>query len=138
MNDTVERLRREFDAAFALPHPEPGPPLESFLVGPEFAIRVAELKGVLAAKELVPIPGRRPELVGLAGVRGVALPVFSLSLLLGRGREEPRWILLCDGLGFAVRSIGEYRRLAPPDLFGLEVLSLPKLVARIQGGAHGA
>jgi chemotaxis signal transduction protein len=49
-----------------------------------------------ANRTVVPIPSGRPELLGLCGVRGQLVPVYSLSALLGYGTERPgRWLALC-------------------------------------------
>jgi purine-binding chemotaxis protein CheW len=92
-------LRAEFDAAFARPAQAPAEDqvrLLAFRVGGEpVAIRVLETAGLVAARRIEPVPSRRPELLGVCGVRGQIVPVFSLARLLGRAEDaEPRWIVL--------------------------------------------
>lgn len=132
----IEELKRAFDRSFAAPPPGDPPPLEDFLAvtvgGAPFAIRLRDLKGIAEARSVVPIPSRRPELLGLAGVRGVPVPVFRLSALLGLHDEDPpRWILLCgDLLGLAIPALDGYLRVE--SVSRREVVDLPSLIRRIQ------
>jgi chemotaxis signal transduction protein len=96
-------LRAEFDATFAAPPPAAAPDSVAVLsvrVGAEpAAIRVLETAGLLSARRIVPVPSRRPELLGVCGLRGTVLPVFGLARLLGAAAsgEAPRWIVLAQG-----------------------------------------
>jgi chemotaxis signal transduction protein len=96
---SAEALRVEFDAAFARPARPPEQDVVALLAlrvgGEPVAIRVAETAGLVAARRIEPVPSRRAELLGICGVRGQIVPVFSLARLLGRVEEgEPRWIVL--------------------------------------------
>jgi chemotaxis signal transduction protein len=105
-------LRRAFDQAFAAPPSVmDGGDQEPFLMlgagGDPFAVRVVEVAGFEKARRLLALPGAPSHLLGLAGLRGRLLPVFSLALLLGYPREadEP-WLLVVGreepmGLAFA-------------------------------------
>ena len=92
-----EELRREFDAAFSLPPRPPERDQESLLGVPvarhPYALRVHDLVRLEAAGKIVPVPGRNPSVLGLAGLRGQLVPVFSLTRLLGHPRDAqpPRW-----------------------------------------------
>lgn len=109
LDPAAQRLRAEFDASFAAPpragHAEAVALLALRVAGEAYACRVAEARGLLLAPPVVAVPSRRPELLGVAAVRGVAVPVYSLARLLGRGAEDDaRWLLLAgDGqpVGFA-------------------------------------
>jgi purine-binding chemotaxis protein CheW len=93
----VEALRAEFDAGFArAPAARAGEvALLALRAGGEpVAVRVLEVAGLLPAARVVPVPSRRPELLGVAGLRGALLPVYALARLLGRPSEEARWMLL--------------------------------------------
>ena len=96
---SAEALRAEFDVAFGRPARAPADDLVrllAFRVGGEpVAIRVLETAGLVAARRIEPVPSRRPELLGICGVRGQIVPVFSLARLLGRAEDaEARWIVL--------------------------------------------
>lgn len=96
---TAEELRAAFDAAFARAAQAPGreavPLLALRVAGEPVAVRVLETAGLMAARRLVPVPSRRAELLGIAGIRGAVVPIYSLARLLGRGEDaDPRWIVL--------------------------------------------
>lgn len=98
----VAEMRRLFDESFALALPEqvaaPEPMLAITVEGERFALRLREILGVAASKEkIVPVPSRVPELLGLTGIRGVVVPVFSLSRLLGfdSGHDQALWLVFC-------------------------------------------
>ena len=99
-------LREAFDASFAASLPGAPPPEEHLLAvragGAHLAVRVEDLAGVQQARQVTPLPGGAPGLLGLAGIRGRLLAVHDLGLLLGalgalRAREvgrQARWLLL--------------------------------------------
>jgi purine-binding chemotaxis protein CheW len=110
---SAEELRRAFDANFAAPPARRIEDIEQLLAlrigGTAYALPVLDIAGYSAARPIVAIPSPIPELLGLAGVRGTLLPVYSLEALLGRpvGSEPPRWFVQCKGadpvaLGFSV------------------------------------
>jgi chemotaxis signal transduction protein len=99
----VDELRRAFDRAFAAP--PAGPPedhvdlLAIRVADQPFAVRLLDVSALVRATKVVPLPPGRPELLGLAGLRGGLVPVFGLAALLGypQPAEPPRWLLLCGG-----------------------------------------
>lgn len=104
-------LRAAFDAAFARPAGAPARDTVALLglrVGGEaVAVRVLETAGIMAARPIVPVPSPRAELLGVSGVRGAVVPVYSLARLLGRADDgAPRWIVLAaagaERVGLAV------------------------------------
>ena len=98
---TAEELRREFDAAFAAPSVARSTEVASFLAlrigDDEYALRIEEIRGFSAARKILRLPSATHALLGLAGIRGVVLSVFSLRSLMGYARadERPRWFVLC-------------------------------------------
>jgi chemotaxis signal transduction protein len=96
----LESLRAEFDASFAAA-PAAAPPARVALLavragGEPVAVRVLETTGLLRARPVVAVPSARTELLGVCGVRGAVLPVYSVARLL-RGAEDggaPRWMVL--------------------------------------------
>lgn len=98
----LHRLRRSFDEAFELPPPAASQQQETLLAieagGTPLALRIAELSRLEAGRKVVPVPTACAELLGLAGVRGRLVPVYSLASLLGLSdRGDERWLVLCGG-----------------------------------------
>src|SRR5438105_10269949 len=59
------------------------------------AIRVGEIAGLFVDRKITKVPGGDPALLGIAGFRGIILPVFSLQRLLARsGAAPPRWLVI--------------------------------------------
>jgi len=94
-------LRDAFDLSFAAPRAEATADAEALLAvrvaGRAYALRIGELAGLVPSRRIVPLPAPAPELIGLAGVRGGLVPVYSLGVLLGHGRDAERWLALCGG-----------------------------------------
>jgi purine-binding chemotaxis protein CheW len=108
---SAAELRAAFDAAFARPAEAPVRDAVALLAlragGEPVALRVLETAGILAARPIVPVPSPRPELLGIAGIRGAVVPIYSLARLLGRADDgAPRWIVLAaagaERIGLAV------------------------------------
>jgi chemotaxis signal transduction protein len=112
-------LRRDFDAAFGALPATRGAALASFLtvkVGDDaYALRIQETSGLAAARKIVPLPGVSSALLGLAGIRGLVVPVFSLASAMGySGGDAPRWFVLCGGadpIAFAFAAFDGYLEL---------------------------
>jgi len=115
----AESLRRSFDRSFAAAEQVETARLEDLLtirVGDHpYAIRLVEIAGLFTARRITPLPSPVPELLGLAGFRGVAIPVYDLRALLGHGRDgAPRWLVLMAGetrLGLAFDRLDGHLRL---------------------------
>ncbi len=102
LKSKIAEMQRLFDESFALALPDqvtaPEPMLAITLESEPFALRVHEIIGVALNKEkIVSVPSRVPELLGLTGIRGVIVPVFSLARLLGFDSEhcQAYWLVLC-------------------------------------------
>jgi len=125
IHDPLVELRREFDQIFAAPRREKSEELENLLAirikGDSYALNVREISGVETAGPVVPLPSRNPALLGITGLRGGLVPVYSLAALLGYepGRETQRWLALCgarEPLAFAIGVLEGYVRLSKADL----------------------
>jgi len=97
LSRVAAELRTGFDAAFATAHAPEQPPeldlLQIRVADHDYALRLSQVLAVHADRKLVPVPGPRPELLGLFGVRGVVAPVYDLRLLLGyRAATPPRFV----------------------------------------------
>jgi purine-binding chemotaxis protein CheW len=162
--EPAEALRAAFDGAFARPARAPDVDTVALLAirvaGAPMAVRVLETAGIMQVRPIVPVPGRRPELLGVAGVRGALVPVYSLARLLGRADDDPpRWLVLAgttrgERVGLAVTTF-ERHLLHPagdlrpatgsgageahaPELLVADgkarpVLSIPSLLRKITG-----
>jgi purine-binding chemotaxis protein CheW len=100
--DKAAELRSAFDRARAIPFSSHAVErMESLLgirvCGDAYAIRVSEISGLANARKIVEFPSAVPELLGVAGVRGVLIPVYSLAALLGYNEEvvPGKWLALC-------------------------------------------
>lgn len=123
-------LRKAFDHARSLPLDSSiEAARESLLAlrvaGVPYAVRVSEVSGVAHGRKLVPLPGPLPELLGLVGIRGGILPVYSLAALLGYPQEsgDVPWLLLCgskDSAGFAFREFEGSMRVLPSQMYEAE------------------
>jgi chemotaxis signal transduction protein len=112
LSQTLDDLRQAFDQVFAVPQP-PLTELESLLIvwvdGESFALRIGELAGLEARRKIVPLPLDIPAFLGLVGIKGRLVPVYSLASLLGYASadaNEERWLAVCGagdqvGLAFA-------------------------------------
>jgi chemotaxis signal transduction protein len=122
---TARALREEFDVAFAAAPREARRDLVALLAiragGQALAARVLETAGLMLARKIVPVPSRRPELLGIAGLRGAIVPIYSLARLLGEKEPAPhqRWILLAgtsDRVGFAFGELDGHLLVPAADL----------------------
>jgi purine-binding chemotaxis protein CheW len=119
MSSRAEALRAAFDAGFA-ELPSPGRATTTGLlavrIGPTPAvIRLADIAGLHADKVVTPLPLAPPEVLGLAGFRGTAVPVYDLGTLLGApGSGRPRWCVIAAGqpmVAFAFHHFEGYREV---------------------------
>lgn len=128
LEQTLEALRREFDAAFSVPgKPGQAETIRLFLLragGNRYAVRAAQTSGILPRPAITALPGARAELLGIAGVRGRLVPVFSLAALQGdRPVGSERWLLLHDGdepLAFAAEAFDGQVEVAPDAISATE------------------
>jgi len=140
-------LRDAFDAAFAAPAEAPRRDEVSLLalrVGTEpVALRVLEAAGILAARPIAHVPSRRPELLGVAGLRGNVVPVYSVARLLGRAEEQeaPRFLVLAstvteERLALAFSGFDGHLRVRPAALAAAPERALSHVRELVQLGAE--
>lgn len=122
---SAEDLRSSFDAAFAWPARASRADAVALLAlrvaGAPVAVRVLETAGIMQVRPIVPVPSRRAELLGVAGVRGALVPVYSLARLLGHADDDPpRWIVLAavpgGRVGLAVATFERHLRVPAGEL----------------------
>lgn len=126
VGNKAAELRDAFDRACTLPSSSgQAEQMENLLAirlaGDPYAIRVSEITGLVQGRRIVPLPGPIPELLGIAGIRGEIVPVYSLATLLGHGPsgDAARWMVLCmseDPVGLAFHDFESYLRVLPSDI----------------------
>ena len=106
------KLRQEFDRSFSVKPATVTQELEALLAirvaSNAYAIRLREITGIITGRKLVAVPAAAPHFVGVAGIRGGIVAVFSLASMLGHdsGPDAVRWMVLCGAdepiaLGFS-------------------------------------
>jgi chemotaxis signal transduction protein len=119
-NERVAALRDAFDRTFASPPVSPAEVLDSLIEirisGDPYGLRVADIQEIAKDRKIVPLPSAVPHLIGLAGIRGGLVPIYSLAALLGyaRGADAPRWLALCgreEPVGLAFDELDGYVRV---------------------------
>jgi chemotaxis signal transduction protein len=87
MVKTAAELRELFDESFSqAPSSEPTALEELLLVrvhDNQLALRLGQIAGVLRCPPLTALPSANPALLGLTGVRGALVAVYSLARLMG-------------------------------------------------------
>jgi chemotaxis signal transduction protein len=100
LEQRVQELKRSFDHGFSLPVSTESVETQDFLAvriaGDPYAIRLRDLSGVVTDRRVVPLPSRRRELLGVAGVRGNPVLALSLPLFLGypADPQSAAWLAL--------------------------------------------
>jgi purine-binding chemotaxis protein CheW len=123
---TAAQLRRAFDQAFAeepeLRASNLTPILTVRFGGAPHALRLSEIASIHTDRKLVRLPSPMPELLGLAALRNVLVPVYDLAACLGYPLEPPsRCFLLAKAptpIGLACAA-PEALRHVPSDAFSL-------------------
>jgi chemotaxis signal transduction protein len=128
----LRALRQDFDQGFAAPDAAPALEQENLIAiriqGDRYGLSVREIRGVAVAGKLVALPSRSPGLLGLTGIRGAIIPVYSLAVLLGypKAGGAPRWLALCGANEPVALGLGDFEgyvrvptsALLPPDRKG--------------------
>jgi chemotaxis signal transduction protein len=137
----VEKLRREFDAAFARPHERDAVSFAELLLirasDRPLALHAGELRGIVECPPVTPVPSGARGCLGVTSVRGVLVGVYSLAALVDDARGgSHRWLAIAgDGtLGFAFDELERYERVAldairrfpdsRPDAFARDVIEI--------------
>lgn len=148
--EKVAELRRAFDEARAIPFSEGAEERADNLLairisGDAYAIKVSEITGLATGRKVVRVPGPIPELLGLAGIRGTLVPVYSLHALLGYGSdaEQPQWLALCgteECFALAFNEFQGYLRIPRGQLYPVEQKEAARIhvkeIARGPGGVR--
>ncbi len=96
-------------------------PCITFFIGDEqFAADAADVSEIFRLPRVTRVPGGPASLLGIAALRGAAVPVLSLARLLGReetSSDESRLLLLSgeQAIGLSVDRVGALARLPAPE-----------------------
>jgi purine-binding chemotaxis protein CheW len=148
-NERVTSLRRAFDATFAMParRRDPDAGFLAMRVGRDAcAMRLHDVRALVADKRIAPLPTPVPELLGLTGIRGDIVPVYSLAALLGDdgGRAGvPRWLVLVgdqEPIGLAFEEFEGYLSVAKGEVHRATPNRAARWVSEVvrEGGATRA
>ena len=86
--------------------------------GGSYLLRLRDVSGLAARPKVVPLPSPVTEFIGVMGLRGSVVPVYSLGALLGHPSlsEDPAWVFLIGErsatVGLGAREFTGYLRLA--------------------------
>jgi chemotaxis signal transduction protein len=132
---SVADLRNAFDRPYSLPPASyEGERLENLLAmrlaGKPYALRVTEIGGLANNRKTVSIPSPIPELLGVAGVRGGLVPVYSLAALLGYAQDvaSARWLALCGAENQVALSFSDlegYLRVPAAQVYAADQENIP-------------
>lgn len=102
VSETLLRLRREFDDAFALPIETPSDDRLAYVlvrVGAQIhAVSSIELRQIVRSPPVLAVPSTAPAFLGIAALRGVILGVYDLQAILGGealAASSGAWMLVC-------------------------------------------
>lgn len=128
---TAAELRSTFDRERTLPLPTGAKEQTEDLIAirvsrDAYALRVAEISGFALGRRIVGFPSPIRELLGVAAVRGVLVPVYSLAALLRYDEEsgERRWLALCgtdEPFALAFSDFEGYARIPHTQLCPVEI-----------------
>jgi chemotaxis signal transduction protein len=143
------KMRDEFDRAFSLPVDTRRVRNLQFLAvrigGSPYALAVPEITGLQVDRTIVSFPAVLPELLGVAGIRGELVPVYSLAELLGYERMagKMRWMALCGPgkmVGLAFDEFERHLDLSPQQIATADSANLKtehiRAVAHADDGAR--
>lgn len=140
-------LAREFDDGFRRAIETSAAPDQGFLairVGADpYALRVIETSGLYSDKRITKLPTSSPGLLGLAGIRGVAVPTYDIGVLLGYPPSRaPTHAIVTTGssrsIGFALESVPAHFRASTGELVLAEpdTAERPHLVGAVELGGR--
>jgi chemotaxis signal transduction protein len=140
LNYQAQDLKDTFDRSFAEPHREAKPEVERFLsirIGDDpYAVRLNEIAGIVSNRKIIPLPTPLSHLLGLAGNRGVVLPIYDLAALIGYDANafvQSKWIVICRGdnpIGLTRLELEGYLELPRSEIRSPEQGSTKKITGR--------
>ena len=129
----ARELAAAFDRSFAEPiradRVQPHLALSIFVGGAVYLLPLKEVSLVSRTPKIVPLPNGPALQLGIAGLRGSLVTVFSLAALLGEPVVRADWLVVVRDVAFAFDSLDAQIELhgAPPNL-----LDVDSLLARVR------
>jgi chemotaxis signal transduction protein len=120
-------LRRAFDHEFAEPPALARPETVGLLLvrvhADPYALRVTDLSSLVSRRKVAPLPSGRPELLGVAGIRGALVSVYGLAALLGYppAAHDCPWLALSaspDPVALAFEELEGFVRVQVAEVYG--------------------
>ena len=120
LSQRAAALRQAFDQTFATAPDGAAASSHAFLAvgigGDNYALRLSDVTELHVDKKVVPLSSYSPDLLGIASFRGILIPIYDLSLLLGYGASvRARWLVLTKhnlSIGLAFDRLDGYLNLA--------------------------
>jgi len=159
MSRRAEDMRHIFDRGFAeVRHVDARDTCDCLSVeiaGDPYMLRLSQIVGFVANKKVTRLPGGMPELNGIAGFRGVVMPIYDLAALLDYPpTRSTRWTVIAadEPVGLGFDGFNGHFRFATDEIvpregadeadplghvvrsgrLALPVVSIPSIVARIR------
>lgn len=114
----AQALKQEFDSGFAsLPERKEehtADLLSITLLGTQYALHLSSVLGLYANKKITRVPAAKPGLLGIAGFRGIILPVYDLAALIGLpAGAHPKWLAVAKSgdVAIAFEAFGGHLRV---------------------------
>lgn len=127
---TAAELRAAFDHERTIPFSTGDQQRTESLIGlrvsgDAYALRVSEVTSLCTDRKIVSLPRAVPGLLGVAGIRAVVVPVYSIAALLGYADESSgvRWLALCgveEPIALAFSGFEGYTRVLQSQLHPAE------------------
>jgi chemotaxis signal transduction protein len=130
LSGKAAELRDAFDRARRLPFPSGEVDRTENLLairvahGP-YALRISEIARLEKGRRILAFPTAVPECLGISGIRGALVPVYSLAALLGCGVDtgDAHWLALCgaeESFALAFGGFEGHLRIPRSDLCAAE------------------
>jgi hypothetical protein len=124
----AKELAAIFDRSFAEPmlghRARPNLALSILVGGAVYLLPLKEVTLVSRAPKIVPLPNGTALQLGIAGLRGSLVTVFSLAALLGEPAVHAAWVAVVREVAFAFDALDGQVELrgAPPNLLDVDTL----------------
>ena len=126
-SQNLMKMKNDFDTMFTIPVKNESLEFVNLLTikfGENyFALKTSEISGLFRNKKVVPLPSENQEFLGISGIQGQSVPVYSLASLVGFNettQEQVRWLVVSgqkNKVGWAFDNLKGYMQLPSTELF---------------------